>query len=190
MPMKAMRPSCNRSPINEKNPPSPKPKPWPNSMPRRPAARKPERKPPSMPPRLKKPPPNGEVRGAELARPGWVTLRCIGAPDGAVEVDGGAEYVREPRLPELMPPPTRASTVVARSPTVAITIAKVASPRKKVRNIDVLPCGRPTAGEAAQRHARKQSVAISALNGSLRRGAQVVAGDLLGMQSCKGQAQS
>jgi hypothetical protein len=31
------------------------------------------------------------------------------AVDGAVEVLGGAENVRAPREPELMPPPTRAS---------------------------------------------------------------------------------
>jgi hypothetical protein len=30
---------------------------------------------------------------------------------GAVLVEGGAEYVREPREPELEPPPTRASAI-------------------------------------------------------------------------------
>ena len=42
--------------------------------------------------------------------PGWVKVRLIGcAVPGAVDVVGGAEKVREPREPELQPPPTRAS---------------------------------------------------------------------------------
>jgi hypothetical protein len=42
--------------------------------------------------------------------PGWVMVRLNGwAAFGAVEVEGGAENVRDPREPELEPPPTRAS---------------------------------------------------------------------------------
>jgi len=42
--------------------------------------------------------------------PGWVKVRFIGcAEPGAVVVLGGAEKVRDPREPELPPPPTRAS---------------------------------------------------------------------------------
>jgi hypothetical protein len=41
---------------------------------------------------------------------GWLKVRFIGAAvPGAVLVEGGAEKVREPRDPEPMPPPTRAS---------------------------------------------------------------------------------
>jgi hypothetical protein len=49
---------------------------------------------------------------------GWVTVRCIGATDGAVLVGGGAEKVRDPRLPMLPPPPTRASAALISTPTV------------------------------------------------------------------------
>ena len=42
--------------------------------------------------------------------PGWVKVRLRGcAVPGAVEVEGGAAKVREPREPELNPPPARAS---------------------------------------------------------------------------------
>ena len=42
--------------------------------------------------------------------PGWVKVRFIGAAvPGAVVVEGGAEKVRDPREPELPPPPIRAS---------------------------------------------------------------------------------
>jgi hypothetical protein len=61
-----------------------------------------------LPPgRLKKPPPAG---APTPALPGWVMVRLNGcAVLGAVDVLGGAENVRAPREPELMPPPTRAS---------------------------------------------------------------------------------
>jgi hypothetical protein len=60
-----------------------------------------------MPGRLKNPPPAGEPRPG---LPGWVKVRLNGcAALGAVEVLGGAENVRDPRDPELMPPPTLAS---------------------------------------------------------------------------------
>ena len=45
-----------------------------------------------------------------LGLPGWVMVRFMGCVvPGAVVVDGGAEKVREPRDPELPPPPMRAS---------------------------------------------------------------------------------
>src|SRR5690242_4958482 len=44
---------------------------------------------------------------------GCVMDRSIGAARGAVLVAGGLEKVRDPRLPKLLPPPTRASAVVA-----------------------------------------------------------------------------
>jgi hypothetical protein len=40
-----------------------------------------------------------------------------------VDVDGGAENVRDPRLPELRPPPMRASAPEARKLVAAATIA-------------------------------------------------------------------
>jgi hypothetical protein len=46
--------------------------------------------------------------------------------DGIVDVDGGAENVRDPRLPELKPPPMRASALEARRPDAANTTAKTA----------------------------------------------------------------
>jgi len=59
-----------------------------------------------MPGRLKKPPPVA----AGAAALGCVMVRFIGcAVFGAVVVEGGAALVREPRDPELLPPPTRAS---------------------------------------------------------------------------------
>jgi molybdate transport system substrate-binding protein len=59
----------------------------------------------------------------------------MGAADGMVEVGGGAENVRLPRLPELKPPPMRASALDARNPIVAATIATVVTARKIVRNM-------------------------------------------------------
>jgi hypothetical protein len=60
-----------------------------------------------MPGRLKNPPPAGAPKPGLL---GWVIVRLNGcAVLGAVEVLGGAEKVRAPRDPELMPPPIRAS---------------------------------------------------------------------------------
>ena len=61
------------------------------------------------PGRLKKPPPAVRARPVP-GLPGWVMVRLNGcAVPGAVEVLGGAEKVRVPREPELMPPPMRAS---------------------------------------------------------------------------------
>src|SRR5258707_3356576 len=93
------------------NPPRPENMPPPNNMPSRPAPRKPAARPQSrpVPGRLKKPPP--AVAGApNPGLPGWVMVRLNGcAVLGAVDVLGGAENVRAPREPELMPPPIRAS---------------------------------------------------------------------------------
>jgi hypothetical protein len=91
------------------------------------------------PGRLKNPPDEAGLPG--LPRPGWVTLRCIVDADGAVEVAGGAEKVREPRLPELKPPPTRASALEASIATVATTTAIIVKPRETLRNMMVLPNG-------------------------------------------------
>src|SRR5262252_3428873 len=95
-----IRPICRTRPRIEAKPPRPE---------NRPAPRKPAARPPSipMPGRLKKPPP---VAAGALGLPGWVMVRLKGcAEPGAVVVDGGAEKVREPRDPELPPPPIRAS---------------------------------------------------------------------------------
>jgi len=43
-----------------------------------------------------------------------------------VDVDGGAENVRDPRLPELRPPPIRASAEEAMKLVAAATIATAA----------------------------------------------------------------
>jgi hypothetical protein len=46
--------------------------------------------------------------------------------DGNVDVDGVDENVRDPRLPELKPPPMRASATDASRPDAAATTAKTA----------------------------------------------------------------
>src|SRR6476661_10755754 len=117
-------------------PPRPENKPPPNSMPNRPAPRKPMARPPSMPPiipgRLKNPPLLAAPAAAGAPTPGvpgWVKVRFMGcAAPGAVVVLGGAEKVRDPREPELPPPPTRASAaeiVIANGTATDITIAIV-----------------------------------------------------------------
>jgi hypothetical protein len=84
-----------------------------------------------MPGRLKNPPPAGApIPGL----PGWVKVRLNGwAVPGAVDVLGGAENVRPPREPELMPPPTRASademaattgSASARTTAIALTMPR------------------------------------------------------------------
>src|SRR5258705_5542242 len=106
-----IKPTCRIRPKIDAIPPSPPNIPPPNNMPNRPAPRKPAARPPSMPMqgRLKKPPP--AAAGAPTpGLPGCVKVRLNGwAVPGAVEVLGGAENVRPPREPELLPPPTRAS---------------------------------------------------------------------------------
>src|SRR5262249_44570517 len=131
----AINPSWKMSPRNDTMPPSPHMKPWPNNRPNRPAPRNPAARPPQNPERPKKPPGEGANPGRGAATPGCVTERCMGAADGMVEVGGGAENVRLPRLPELKPPPMRASALDARKPIVAATIATVVTARKIVRNM-------------------------------------------------------
>ena len=102
------------------SPPRPPNMPPPNSMPSRPAPRKPAARPPSMPMpgRLKKPPLAAPAPAAIPGLPGWVMVRLNGcAAFGAVEVLGGAEKVRDPREPELPPPPIRASAAETASIT-------------------------------------------------------------------------
>jgi len=83
----------------------------------------------SPPIRIERQPPNHDdpPTGACAvgALPGCVMDLSIGATLGAVFVAGGLEYVRDPRLPKLPPPPTRASAAVAkklRAPSIARTI--------------------------------------------------------------------
>ena len=90
-----------------------------------------------MPGRLKKPPLAAPAAaGAPIpGLPGWVKVRFMGcAALGAVVVLGGAEKVRDPREPELPPPPTRASaaeiaiakgTANERTTAIARTIPRV-----------------------------------------------------------------
>src|SRR5580704_17593303 len=105
----ANRTSNTIRPRIDENPPIPENIPPPNNRPNRPAPMKPAARPRKRPPpgRLKKPPPRDEP-GPGL--PGWVMVRLNGcAVFGAVDVLGGIEKVRDPREPELKPPPTRAS---------------------------------------------------------------------------------
>jgi hypothetical protein len=63
-------------------------------------------------------------------------LRWIGAAgDGAVLVAGGAENVREPRLPMPAPPPTRASAVLTSMPSASVTANTAMSVRNEKRII-------------------------------------------------------
>src|SRR6266852_1278416 len=96
-----------------------------------------EARPPStpMPGRLKNPPPGGA--GAPIpGLPGWVKVRLNGwAVLGAVVVLGGAEKVRDPREPELPPPPIRASAdeiAIARG-TASETTTAIARTIPRVR---------------------------------------------------------
>ena len=77
--------------------------------------------------------------GRGAPRLGCVMVRCIGPADGMVEVDGVGANVREPRLPELKPPPMRASAPEPRKTSVAMTIMAAVTTRKTARNIQVLP---------------------------------------------------
>jgi hypothetical protein len=75
--------------------------------------------------------------------PGWVMVRLKGvAVPGAVDVLGGAENVREPREPELKPPPTRASAdeiaSVAGSANARITAIALTTPRVRCVNFMVV----------------------------------------------------
>ncbi len=106
-----IKPICRIRPKIDDNPPSPENMPPPNNMPSRPAPRKPAARPPSRPrPDPLKNPPPAAAGAPKPGLPGWVMVRLNGcAVPGAVDVLGGAENVRAPREPELMPPPIRAS---------------------------------------------------------------------------------
>ena len=92
-----------------------------------------------MPGLLKKPPLlAAPAAGAPTPGvPGWVKVRFMGcAVPGAVVVLGGAEKVRDPREPELPPPPTRASaseTAIANGSATDRTMASA-------RIIPRVPC--------------------------------------------------
>jgi hypothetical protein len=62
-------------------------------------------------------------------------VRWNGDADGAVDVDGGAEKLRLPRLPELKPPPMRASAGAARTTSVEATANTAINARKPKRNM-------------------------------------------------------
>jgi hypothetical protein len=70
-----------------------------------------------------------------LDGPAGVTVRCIGwAVPGAVAVEGGADCVCEPRLPELFPPPGRASTALTLS---ARTLANIVVNARRFNVLDM-----------------------------------------------------
>jgi hypothetical protein len=86
-----------------------------------------------------KPPPDMKpgraAPGVALPKPDdgllGVMLRCIGAADGAVLVDGGADQVMLPRLPDDVPPPIRASARPGASARLrAATAAKSCEERR------------------------------------------------------------
>ena len=62
-------------------------------------------------------------------------VRWNGEADGAVDVDGGAEKLRLPRLPELKPPPIRASAGAASKASVETTATIAINARKPKRNM-------------------------------------------------------
>src|SRR5215831_19633052 len=127
MAMSAISPSWKMSPRNDTKPPTPPMKPWPNRSPNRPAPRKPPASPLQKEPPKK--PPDGAKPGRGLPKFGCVVERSMDDVDGMVDVGGGAEYVRVPRLPRLVPLPTRASALEATKPVVAATIATTARAR-------------------------------------------------------------
>lgn len=71
-------------------------------------------------------------------------LRSMGvAWRGAVCVTGGAEKVRAPRLPKLLPPPMRASTSPASSTIAARTAIIATGPRTRFKFMKILPAQSP-----------------------------------------------
>src|SRR6516162_317624 len=131
----------------EEKPPIPENSPPPNRRPNRPAPMKPAARPRNRPPpgRLKKPPPAGELM-PELY---GVVVRLNGcAVPGAVEVDGGAEKVREPREPVEKPPPMRASaeetvsaTGIASARAMATALTNLSVLRVSVMCLSLSPVG-------------------------------------------------
>src|SRR5262249_118751 len=85
----------------------------------------------------------GRVAGAPgraKVEPGCAMLRSIGAVVlGAVRVEGGGLKVCEPRLPELRPPPTRASASTATTLSAATTDINMRSGRSRRRKLVILP---------------------------------------------------
>src|SRR6266568_1589566 len=101
-------------------------------------------RPPRRPGRLKKPPnrpPLAAAGAPAVDLPGCVMVRWVGAAAlGAVVVEGGAVKVREPRLPELNPPPARAlaSAITRTSAAATATNASNGRMRRKL-SIEFLP---------------------------------------------------
>ena len=105
-------------------PPKP-PKPPPNSMPMRPAPTSPPIMPDRNGLRAKKPPGAAAGVAAGRACACWVGVaeRSTGLAAGAVWVGAGAWSVLLPRLPLLVPPPTRASAMAGTRRTIAAIAA-------------------------------------------------------------------
>jgi hypothetical protein len=82
---------------------------------------------------------------------GCVTERLMVAPDGAVFVDGGAENVRPPRLPELPPPPVRASAELAATTATAKAPAQ-STPIKRLSRIAISSRNPKKRGELLQHY--------------------------------------
>src|SRR5262245_8686590 len=124
----AIRSICKAKPKTLANAPTPK-------MLASPAAiRPPNRRPRRPPKREARPPVEGAVAGV-LAAPGLVIDLSMGAAVlGAVLVAGGAVYVRVPRLPKLLPRPTRAE---AKSAPRRASRAKTANviPRRGMKSL-------------------------------------------------------
>ena len=73
--------------------------------------------------------------------PGWVMLRSIGRAVGEVAVEGGVEWVCDPRLPKLPPRPARASAAVNANAKVATIAHSASSGRKPDRSMRFPPKG-------------------------------------------------
>ena len=148
-----IKPICRIKPKIDDKPPRPPNMPPPNNMPSSPAPRKPAARPPSMlRPGLLKNPPRAGAGAPTLGLPGWVKVRLNGcALPGAVDVLGGAENVREPREPELDPPPTRASadeiTSIVGTASDRTTAIALTMPRARCVNVMSIPLC-PRHGEA------------------------------------------
>ncbi|GAB4066056.1 hypothetical protein GCM10028812_12650 [Ancylobacter sonchi] len=81
--------------------------------------------------------------GLVAVAPGWAAERCMVWAEGEVGVGAGADQVRAPRLPMLLPPPTRASasgTTAIRLPATirAAALTRAAVARVGSRNRDVM----------------------------------------------------
>src|SRR3990172_3325818 len=114
---------------------NPNPDPRPPYPPAKPRLRNsmPPRMPPTTPPaRTRQNPPAGDGAGDGAGR-GWVDGWVLGLDgrEGALPLRLGLEKLREPRLPELMPPPARphasSGIVMARSPTATTMVPKTRS---------------------------------------------------------------